>query len=152
MRNKIAIFVILLFFASMTLGKGISDFVSTPEIDYILKGSIQTSTGIPKIGAPVFFDLANSDTSFIERAFRSSTTNDSGQFNMELHNVVGSQTAVRIVVPNGNDTLKGPWMFSDSASRQEETELQTGNDCNARKRIVPVKETFTFPSQTFIIP
>lgn len=152
MKNKIGIILILLFFSSMTLGKGASDFVVPPEIDYIVSGVLQTNNAIPKIGMRVFFELSDRDTTFIQSAFTSIRTNDSGKFNIEFPTVGGFKNAVRIVIPNGTDTIRSVWMFTQNVPKQEVTGTFTTPDCNSRKRIVPTAEIYTFPSQTIIVP
>jgi hypothetical protein len=152
MKNKIAIILILLFFSTMTLGKGASDYIVSPEITYILSGIVQTNAAMPKIGIRVFFELSNSDTTFIENTFNMTTTNDSGKFNIKFTNTRGFQNAVRAIVTNGTDTIIGAWMFTQNVPKQEVTGTFTTPDCNSRKRIVPTAEIYTFPSQTIIVP
>ena len=152
MKNKAAIFFILLFLSSMTLGKGVSDYVAPPAFMYILKGSVQTKDGSPKRGAAVFFDIATRDTSYISRQYDYARTNDSGIFTIMLNESSGSQPGVRIVVTDGKDTTTSQWIFIDIASRQEETETITTSDCNSHKKIIPVAEKYTFPQQTIIFP
>jgi hypothetical protein len=136
----------------MIFGKGISDYTTPPEFEYILKGSIQTSAGLPQRGVAVFFDLTTHDSSYVSRSYYSTVTNDSGIFNITLSLSSGDENGVRVMVTNGKDTVRGPWVFTDSASRQEETETITTNDCNSHKKIVPVAEIYTFPPQTLILP
>ncbi len=152
MKNKTVVFFILLFFASMTLGKGVSDYEAPPSFEYDLKGSVLTNTGSPQRGAAIFFDLAAGDTSFAVSSYNSTVTNDSGVFNIHLGVSSEFNNGVRIVVTDGKDTTRGPWVFIDSASRKEETEVITTNDCNSHKKIIPVVEIYTFPPQKIIFP
>ncbi len=152
MKNKIPFSFIILFFASMSLGKGISDYTSPPSFDYILSGSVQMKSGLAQAGASVFFDLAVADTSYIGRYYSATTTNDSGLFQMRLQMGSEFETGIRIVAALGQDTMKGPWLFTRNVSREERTETITTNDCNSHKKIIPIAEIYTFPAQTLILP
>ncbi len=152
MKDKIPIIIILLFFSSMTLGKGASDFIAPPQIVFILSGIVQSSSAIPKKEILVSFEFSDRDTTFIESAVNTIRTTDSGKFTIEFGTFGGFKNAVRTVVANGVDTIRGSWMFTQNVPKQEVTGTFTSNDCNSRKRIVPTAEIYTFPSQTIIVP
>lgn len=152
MRNKTIVFIIILFFTTMTLGKGVSDQVASPEIDYIMKGNVQSNNGKPVSGVIINFEFSNSDTSYISRSITSTITNDSGLFNVELKAASGFETEVRIVVAANPDTLRTHWISTSAAKQEEVMGTFTTNDCYAKKRTAPVAEIYTFPSQIIILP
>ncbi len=159
MKDKLLVALMLLFFCSITLGKQVSDYASygEPKIDYIISGTVQTSTGLRKSGLAVYFDSANnSDTSNIERGFyyyNSTATDDSGHFNIDLsiNTNFRYQNTMRVVVIDGADTAYSPWASIYSATRKETMGTFTSHDCNSRQYEAPVSEVYTFQPQTITL-
>jgi hypothetical protein len=152
MRNKTLIFMVLLFLSSMTLGKGVSESVPLPEIDYVLNGSVLTSLGVPKNSALVFLDATNTDTSYIITHTAFNFTDDSGKFNFAIKDINSFETGIRFEVLNGSDTIKTPWKFVFRAKNKETLGTYSSHDCNSHTTVAPTNETYIFDSETIVLP